>query len=88
MKSIQKSIRLSDKSYNYIMSLPGASFSEKLDYIVSQYTKILPELQEFITAKKKYIAILDERIKQKEVLIVKLNIIEKHIMELMENCNT
>ena len=57
-KSINKSIRISPKIYNYIDSHPGNGFNEKLENIIL-------ESMEFETARLKRIAELDDLIQDK-----------------------
>lgn len=71
-KSINKSIRLSPKVYNYIDSYPGNGFNEKFENIIL-------ESMEFEDERKQRLEYLDERINMK---LEQISVIEDKIKAL------
>lgn len=71
-KSINKSIRLSPKVYNYIDSHPGNGFNEKFENIIL-------EAMEFEDQRKQRLEYLDERINMK---LEQISVIEDKIKAL------
>lgn len=73
-KSINKSIRLSPKVYNYIDSHPGNGFNEKFENIIL-------EAMEFEDERKRRMEYLDERINMK---LEQVSVLEDKIKALNE----
>ena len=73
-KSINKSIRLSPKVYNYIDSYPGNGFNEKFENIIL-------EAMEFEDERKQRLEYLDERINMK---LEQISVLEDKIKSLNE----
>ena len=73
-KSINKSIRLSPKVYNYIDSHPGNGFNEKFENIIL-------EAMEFEDERKRRMEYLDKRINMK---LEQLSVLEDKIKALNE----
>ena len=71
-KSINKSIRLSPKVYNYIDSHPGNGFNEKFENIIL-------EAMEFEDQRKQRLEYLDERINMK---LEQISVLEDKIKAL------
>lgn len=46
VKSVSKTIRLTQEDYDYIMSFKGSSFNEKLDNLLKLMYRDIPELEE------------------------------------------
>lgn len=45
MKNIQKSIRLTEETYNLLMSMSGVGLSEKIETLVNSYINELPKME-------------------------------------------
>ena len=73
-KSINKSIRLSPKVYNYIDSHPGNGFNEKFENIIL-------EAMEFEDDRKRRMEYLDEKINMK---LEQISVLEDKIKSLNE----
>ncbi len=73
-KSINKSIRISPKIYNYIDSHPGNGFNEKFENIIL-------EAMEFEDERKRRMEYLDERINMK---LEQVSVLEDKIKALNE----
>lgn len=73
-KSINKSIRLSPKVYNYIDSHPGNGFNEKFENIIL-------EAMEFEDERKRRMEYLDKRINMK---LEQVSVLEDKIKALNE----
>lgn len=73
-KSINKSIRVSPKIYNYIDSHPGNGFNEKFENIIL-------EAMEFEDERKRRMEYLDERINMK---LEQVSVLEDKIKALNE----
>ena len=79
MKNIQKSIRLTEETYNLLMSMSGVGLSEKIETLVHSYVDELPKLEKKIAERKRYLSSVDDEILKKEKLLVNLNHIERYI---------
>ena len=88
MKSVQKSIRISETVYQIIESCNGSNFSDKLQNLVFRYAKELPSLQISIQRAEITLKQTEREINEKRVILNQLRSIEAKINSLFYCCNT
>lgn len=88
MKSIQKSIRISDDTYKIVMSTHGNGFSDKFENLVNKYSRQLTVLDEQIQKRKNTLDDLTEKISEKQKLLHHLERIEYYLRLALQECNT
>ena len=88
MKSVQKSIRISENVYQIIESCNGSNFSDKLQNLVFRYAKELPSLQISIQRAEITLKQTEREINEKRVILNQLRSIEAKINSLFYCCNT
>nr|DAL76120.1 MAG TPA: hypothetical protein [Inoviridae sp.] len=88
MKSVQKSIRISENVYQIIESCNGSNFSDKLQNLVFRYAEELPSLQISIHRAEITLKQTEREINEKRVILNQLRSIEAKINSLFYCCNT
>ena len=88
MKSVQKSIRISENVYQIIESCNGSNFSDKLQNLVFRYAEELPALQISIARAEVTLKQTEREIHEKRTILNQLRSIEAKINSLFYCCNT
>ena len=88
MKSVQKSIRISERVYQIIESCNGANFSEKLQNLALRYADEIPALMIKIKRTEVTLEQIEDEIREKRVILDQLRSIEAKINSLFYCCNT
>lgn len=88
MKSVQKSIRISENVYQIIESCKGANFSDKLQNLVFRYSDELPNLMVKIKRAEVTLDQINDEIRDKRVILDQIRNIEAKINSLFYCCNT
>ncbi len=88
MKSVQKSIRISERVYQIIESCNGANFSEKLQNLALRYADEIPALMIKIKRAEVTLDQTEKEIREKRAILNQLRTIEAKINSLFYCCNT
>lgn len=88
MKSIQKSIRISENVYQIIESFKGSSFSDKLENLVIHYSDEYPALLIKIQRAESVLDQTENELKEKRKILNQLRSIEAKVISLFHCCNT
>ena len=88
MKSVQKSIRISENVYQIIDGCNGSNFSDKLQNLVFRYAEELPALMISIQRAEVTLHQTEKEIREKRVILDQLRSIESKINSLFYSCNT
>lgn len=82
-KSIQKSIRVTQKVNDYINSSPGSGFNEKLENLVLFFMEKENQIKKDINEAQRQLMSLDQQIQKKYEILYSLEQIEKKVTALL-----
>lgn len=84
-KNVQKSIRLTDSDYSFIMAQSGDGFNEKLDKLLYRYFWHGQKLEHEVAQLEQRKAILKEQINQEESLLSELQLLHEDVSRLLNH---
>ncbi|EHM3054777.1 hypothetical protein Q3F51_12135 [Enterococcus faecium] len=82
-KDYQRSIRMTQTTKNILLATEGNGLNKKLENLVYQAHIKEKELDERLQQKEQYLEQLQQQIKEKNLLLQKLNEAEYHIKSLL-----
>lgn len=83
-KNVQKSIRMTEQTADYVDSFPGNGFNEKFENLVYFCMANEKSIQQKITAAENRLGILNKEISTKRQLVTKLQSLEIHIDSIIQ----
>jgi len=88
MKSIQKSVRMTDEVYAVVSAQKGKGFNEQFEYLVLKYKYAEKKLNQSIADKQKVLDNLENQINDKRRLLQDLQRIEYSLKSLLHICDS
>lgn len=83
-KSIVKSVRLSEKVYDFVLSMPGRGFTKKFEYIVLRFMDEQPKLEKKLAELEQQISTRQKQLDQISQKVTALDITVESIFSLQD----